>query len=212
MISPEDIYSFYYLNFLYDKNKITNELLLKKFLTRIKSDYLQEFQEIIVNQIKKYQTRGRVDSDLLSVKVKDTEKLSSLLKMMKKTYRSDMKRHNTNWDEAIEQLIDLEKAKNPKELFYSLDRVNNAIHNTYETVLTKLDNGYKLKKAFDTVHTVDMEKLKKLADGKFIERISNDFEDDKKTKYLKKKFGDFDYSFGESKFNKKIHSILEKIL
>lgn len=213
MISTTNIYTFYFLNYAYGKNKINNEQLLKKYLNEIKKKYLSEFQPIIVNQIKKYQTRKRVDDDLLNVTVKDSEKLSSLLKMMKKTYRSDMKRHNVNWENAIEQLIKLEKAKSIDELFFAIDRVNNAIHNTYETILEKLKNGIELKKAFDKVHTNNIENVKKLSDSKVIDKIIKyEDTDDKKLKYLKRKFGDFDYSYGESKFNLKMKQILEKIL
>ena len=79
-----------------------------------------------------------------------------LKKWMAQTYRSDMSRRNVVWDRVAENAESLSAAyagNNLDRMAYSIDRLNNDIHNTQELVLGKFSS--ELEQAFNTAHNAD---------------------------------------------------------
>ena len=205
-LTPQDIYNFYFLEYMNSNNQIIDKSGLVAYLNQLKNKYLKLLKPIIVNQIQKYINRGRVDDDL--TKVDDGETLQSLLNKMKKTYRSDMSRRNNNWENILTQLLQLQKSSDVKQIIHGLDRVNNAIHNTGQTVLTKLSDGYTLMNALEKAHNIkDIQQLQRLTDTKVTDELTAPL--DKKDLYLKRKFGNYTF---ESKFNTLFNKIITEQL
>jgi len=154
-VTTKDIYSFYYVAFILQTQK--NDLeestlqLYHNFLLHLKQKYLTVFTNMVVEQIKKYIIRGRIEPEYKK-EMDNVSDLTLLDYIMKKTFRSDMIRRNIEWEKLTENLILLRDAKNIDKIIFYIDRINNCIHNTHEQILTKLENGYELLKAFDIVH------------------------------------------------------------
>jgi hypothetical protein len=71
---------------------------------------------------------------------------------MKKTFRSDMKRRNVEWENVTNAVAQLARGNSVNHILTYIDRINNAIHNTGEIVLSKLPYGRQLMDAFERVH------------------------------------------------------------
>ena len=205
-LTPEDIYNFYLTSYYVDRLKkpIKNKPNVINFLKDLKESYIDNLKPIIVNQILKYIKRDRVDSGL--TKVSKSDSLEVLLDKMKMTYRSDMSRRNTEWENIIEAVINLSKSSNSiKNLLFYLDRVNNTIHNTGQSVLSKL--GYNLLAAFDNAHEGSLDTLQDNAD---FEKIAQWFKGvektNKKGSYMRDRWGVY-----ENKFDGLYNSIIVEI-
>jgi len=141
-LTPQDIYSFYYCEFL-PEHEIKSE-----FLNDLKNKYITIFTKTVQEQLEKYYQRRRIDSDFDSSWIKSAD-TSVLDNAMKKTFRSDMKRRNDNWNFLTEYLNALNKSNTVKNIIFYVDRINNTIHNTGEGMLSKVPNGYELLTAFN---------------------------------------------------------------
>jgi hypothetical protein len=159
MITPQMIYNFYYIYFKFQQNPKVSKIILD-YIKEIQNIYLTQFKGLIINQIKKYIGRRRIDTDFpVDIKL-DNESLEMLDKLMKKSFRSDMQRRNNVWNQLTEFLAKLDKAKDIKDILFFIDRVNNCVHNTKEITLIKFINGYELLDAFDFAHKSTPEQLK----------------------------------------------------
>lgn len=165
-ITSQDIFDFYGVTLLYQVGKFFLQeedlFLMNEYLEKIKSKYLENLRLILIDQIKKYIKRGRIDNieefkgDISSASI------SLLQHLMSHTYRSDMQRRNANWDFLAKHLNDLEKSQTIDKIIYNIDRLNNAIHNTHELTLTKLHNGYEIVNSLNFCHEATLEQIKNL--------------------------------------------------
>lgn len=160
VISSSDIYNFY---FLYYHSQHEPQLLQtqygkemeRQYLTSIKEKYVATFKELLVEQINKYISKQRVDSDFPVKKVSSKDSAETLAFLMSKTFRTDMKRRNDVWNIAAKATADLEKINNPKSMYLPINALNMAIHNTNTLILGKLATGINLERALDACAKVD---------------------------------------------------------
>jgi hypothetical protein len=145
-IDPKDIYSFYYISLIPNKE----QPIIQEFITHLRQTYLNVFSIVVKDQLLKYKQLQRVDPGFdISIIDGDIYNLSVL---MKKTFRSDMVRRNDRWNLLTELLISLNKTTNLPQILFIIDRINNVVHNTGETMLTKLNNGQQLLHVFNSCH------------------------------------------------------------
>jgi len=156
-LSSKTIFDFYYLWYLYTNNPILFESNYGKFILE---NYTEEFKKICVDlfkklvykQIVKYVQRNRIDIDFPKGQPTGNTSSKDLLLLMKKTFRSDMKRRNTRWEGVAESVANLENSNSPKDIFLWVNQLFNAVHNTETKVMDKFPNYYsELLKAFDIV-------------------------------------------------------------
>ena len=162
-LDVSDIYNFYLAALLYQNIEEGDKEAIRDTLLRIKSIYIDAFKVVVKEQLKKYLSRQRTDGSFTLIDVSTAKSFSSLDEFMNRTYRSDMKRKNDVWNEVTKYLSLIEKENKSDKLIYLIDRLNNCIHNTQESILTKFDNGYELVEAFDTAHTASVRELRGLA-------------------------------------------------
>lgn len=155
-LSTSDLYKFYFLATLNSQGQLNSPLakfLADEFIRYIKPKYLRVFLELIENQLRKYASRKRHDVDFSADAIdKFRGNADKYDELMKKTYRSDMKRRNDVWNLITEYTKELAQSMDKKSIFFYIDRLNNCIHNTKENILVKLPNGDKLLEAFDNIH------------------------------------------------------------
>jgi len=167
IITPRVIFNFYYLWFLILNNP---EILQTQFGKEIstyysalfKQIYVRVFSHLIHDQLRKYVLRKRIDSDFPIVKLNGDLSSSELLSMMKKTWRSDLKRRNDVWIMLAEFNNNLSKSNSVKDIFLWVDRCNSAIHNTGTSILGKI--SHELMTTYDTIHTHDPKYWKQYVD------------------------------------------------
>ena len=145
-IDPKDIYSFYYVCLVTNKE----QPIIQEFITHLRQTYLNVFSVVIKDQLAKYQKLQRVDPDFDGSIINND--INNLSVLMKKTFRSDMVRRNDRWNLLTELLITLNKTTNLPQVLFIIDRINNVVHNTGETMLTKLNNGHQLLQVFNLCH------------------------------------------------------------
>lgn len=184
-ISAKDIYNFYYLWYIATTQPSAvatpyGKEVMKTYLQALKDKYVQLFKRLLIKQIAKYISRGRVDPDILSKNVSELESLSSseLQKLMAKTFRSDMTRRNERWDLVADFVTKLESASSVNDMFLYINQLNNAVHNTKTQVMDKFPNFYsELKPAFDAVDKIksgnQWELMKGLVTNKDIRGLLN---------------------------------------
>ena len=155
-ISPKTLYNFYHLATLESQGRIKSEYgqgLMKEYLGTYKQRYLDTLGPLVVDQIRKYIGRGRVDEPVteesLNAAANDPVALDEL---MRQTYRSDMKRRNDVWNNITEHLKGLEAARSARDIIFRIDRLNNAIHNTNELLFSKFKNAGELMDAFEAIN------------------------------------------------------------
>ena len=162
IISPKDVYNFYYLSHIsatapkylntqYGKN------VQNYYLSKIKQKYLSLFKDIVKNQLVKYYKKGRVDSDFDGSKLNTDLSTDEMDMLMNKTYRSDMTRRNTVWNDVTEYLNKLDNANSPKDIYVYINWFNNSVHNTDGKIITdsgKVFNYAELERAFVTVDSI----------------------------------------------------------
>jgi len=170
-ISAKDIFNFYYLwHFAVNEPKLANTSYSKEvigyYTQQFKQKYLRLFSKLLYKQLAKYVSRGRVEPDFPTQMVTPSASPKDLAMMMKKTFRSDMKRHNDRWDLICDFTENLSNSTSAKDIFTWVNQLNNAVHNTKTNVLDKFPNYYsELVKAFDTVAKAkNMETLKGFVD------------------------------------------------
>jgi len=156
MITPKDIYNFYFLFSInsYNPEYVKTDygkFIEKEYLNYFKEKYVLLFKKILYDQIKKYVSRGRIDPDFSKEKLSNPSLDSSeLLNLMSKTFRSDLIRRNDAWMLVGKFLQNLENSINSKDIYIYIDRLNNLTHHTGGKVLGKV--SYDLVKAYDKVH------------------------------------------------------------
>ena len=122
-----------------------------------------------INELKPDGTKPAFDLNKTE-ELKGEELYEYLDSAMKQTYRSDMERRNVNWEYLTENLSGLAATTNPERVIYYIDRLNNAIHNTYTKTLDKLPRGYELIEAFNNCHALSPQELKKYVSS-FLRKI-----------------------------------------
>jgi len=162
IIRKGDIYSFYYLWYVATTQPSVvatpyGKEVMKTFLLALRDKYVRLFKRLLIKQISKYISRGRVDPDFPVKNVSDLESKSSseLQKLMAKTFRSDMTRRNDNWNMVADFVTKLESASSSTDMFLYINQLNNAVHNTQTQVMDKFPNFYsELRPAFDAVDKI----------------------------------------------------------
>ena len=184
-ISAKDIYNFYYLWYIATTQPSAvatpyGKEVMKTYLQALKDKYVRLFRRLLIKQIAKYISRGRVDPDILSKNVSELDSMSSseLQKLMAKTFRSDMTRRNERWDMVADFVTKLESASSTNDMFLYINQLNNAVHNTQTQVMDKFPNFYsELKPAFDAVDKIksgnQWELMKGLVTNKDIRGLLN---------------------------------------
>lgn len=156
LITDRDIYSFYYLTYLYQTNRLNmldeyTHFVVEDFLLDLKRVYLKIFTNLVREQLIKYNEAGRVQLPLSKSAIKAAS-IYDLASMMVTTYRSDMKRKNTRWQQLCNLLIDLNYTAQLSSIIHCIDRINNVVHNTKKSILDKLPDAESLLAAFDACH------------------------------------------------------------
>jgi hypothetical protein len=174
-IQPKDIYNFYYLNYLLSDRRESAGLDVDQINSAkyevglIRNIYLKSFVPVIQSQLKKYLNRERIDRNAFTMADIATDNYETLDRMMKKTYRSDMKRRNDRWEYLTSALSGLQKTKESKQVMYFIDRINNAMHNAQESIMVKFPNGDDLITALSDSHRLNPQQLKsKISDLSFL--------------------------------------------
>lgn len=185
IIRKGDIYSFYYLWYIATTQPSAvatpyGKEVMKTYLQALKDKYVRLFRRLLIKQIAKYISRGRVDPDILSKNASELDSMSSseLQKLMAKTLRSDMTRRNERWDLVADFVTKLESASSANDMFLYINQLNNAVHNTQTQVMDKFPNFYsELKPAFDAVDKIksgnQWELMKGLVTNKDIRGLLN---------------------------------------
>ena len=190
---PSMVYNFYFLWHLYLTQpglfqSDYGEFVLEEYTSRFKKVCINIFKKLVYNQIIKYVNRNRVDIDFPKGQPTESTSSKDLLLLMKKTFRSDMKRRNTRWESVAEYVVNLESSNLPKDIFIWVDRLFNATHNTETKVLDKVTNYYsELSKAFDTAHNHDPQYWQQYVDKDLRQLTSQSNITENKYKKLKKK-------------------------
>ena len=156
-ISISDIYNFYYLFALsvYHPQSLATDygrFIQDEYLKKFKSKYISIFKKLVVEQLQKYYSRKRVDSDFDVNQVSINSPSSVLQNLMSKTWRSDMTRRNESWEMVCDFLTKLENASSVKDTYLYVDRLNSVVHNTQTKVLGKMEGGYQLIWAYNQIH------------------------------------------------------------
>lgn len=156
VLLPKDIYTFYFL-YTSSQTQKTDEyfnFIIKEFISKLKVKYLNIFKPILIDQLEKYLKLNRVTDSFKTgieenkIILRDSDFLE-LSQYMQMTYRSDMIRQNDRWNDLAHWLAKLENSKILKDNMFFIDRINNATHNTHESILSKFPNDRELLKAFD---------------------------------------------------------------
>ena len=159
-LAPQHIYDFYYLAAALSYGQIDEDdrFVASYYLQELQHLYLDVFSKLLIEQLAKYQRRGRLDTinGRLAYDVKELEnapnQFDAIKQMMAKTYRSDMTRRNVVWNNIAEYVEALSRQTKPDKITYYIDRINNSIHNTENLVLEKFPNGHELIQAFNVAH------------------------------------------------------------
>ncbi len=156
-IYPRDIYSTYYMFLAMTMQPaLMEDTYLKSvfddYTTKIREKYLKCFTAVIYDQLLKYVSRKRVTPDFGKLGRIDQYSLAQMYELMKKTFRSDMQRQNTQWNMLCDFMVKLEAAHDTLSVLKLIDRINNTVHNTQESMVTKLPNGREMLSAFDAAH------------------------------------------------------------
>ena len=177
-LSPTDLYNFYFIATLSSMGRLNGDyanFIADDFLKKLKQRYLVIFKELLYHQIRKYISRRRTDSDLtMDVLESNKNNAHQLYEMMKKTFRSDMKRRNDVWNLIGEYTEALEGSGSLKSIIFYIDRLNNCIHNTQELIFSKFPNAQMLLSTFDTIHHAQSLNVYKNKVSKDIRELDND--------------------------------------
>jgi hypothetical protein len=161
-ITPKDIYNLYYIDYILQTSPTViqsqfGQETVTHYLSNIKNKYVKLFKEIAYKQLVKYAERNRVDSDFKRTLISPTMSCDNIHALMQKTFRSDMKRRNDVWNHVTEYLLKLSNAITFKDIIWSINALNMAIHNTGAAIITdtnKIINATQLIAAFDTIHKI----------------------------------------------------------
>lgn len=153
---PSDIFNLFFIEYLYSTEPHLfktdyGEFILQTYPTALKKKYVTVFKQLLVDQLHKYASRKRTDSDFNTTAITPKASASILWDLMKHTFRSDMSRRNTVWELIAEYTTRLEQSSSLKDTFTYINMLNNCIHNVPESILWKLPNGEKLFRAFELV-------------------------------------------------------------
>ena len=161
-ITPKDIYHLYYIDYILQSSPTViqsqfAEEIITHYLSSIKNKYIKLFKELVYNQLVKYAERNRVDTDFNQNLLSPNMSCDDMHTLMQKTFRSDMKRRNDVWNHVTEYLLKLSNAKTFRDIIFSLNALNMAIHNTGAAIITdthKIMNAAQLISAFDLMHRI----------------------------------------------------------
>jgi len=178
-LTPKDIYNFFYLwNVYVDSPDVFNtpfgEETLNHYLSLWKKKYIDIFTKLIIVQLYKYDTRGRVDPDYPRRADLTQKPLSALLALMKKTFRSDMTRRNERWILIANATNNLANSRSPSDIFLWINQLLTAVHNTRTPVMDKLPNYHsELYQALEKVTNAPNKK----AFAQYVDKDIRDLED-----------------------------------
>lgn len=158
-IQGTDIYDFYYIASAlpmlqgFGQDELQN---IEFRINEIVKVYLFNLTPIVYEQVAKYYKQGRAEIESMDEISPDINpaNIERLHNAMQQTWRSDMARRNDNWEYVTAALVGLSKAGSLDRKIFFIDRMNNAIHNTGESVMTKLPNHNDLLRALDVSHNV----------------------------------------------------------
>jgi hypothetical protein len=150
-LTPRALYNLYWISTEPEPTNSYGKELQSEYLNKYKALYLDVFKDLVKKQIDKYIRRGRVDSFVTPDALAKANTGEALDRLMKGTYRSDMRRRNDLWNLVTGFIGDLENAKTRNDKLFYMDRLNNAIHNTQELLFSKFENSGSLQSAFDTI-------------------------------------------------------------
>jgi hypothetical protein len=151
---PSDIFNLYFLEYLHSSapqlfSTDYGEFILKTYTDALRKKYLTVFKHLLADQLKKYVSRKRTDPDFNTSAISSNANASTLHDLMRKTFRSDLKRRNDLWVLVGEYTMRLEQSSGLKDTFTYINMLNNSIHNTGTKILEKVD--FKLLHALDIV-------------------------------------------------------------
>jgi hypothetical protein len=159
---PADVYDFYYLIRAYSliRNDTYKMEFLKNKLEQIKQRYLVGLAKLVLAQLEKYNRKRRIDPGFTLEGITSSTDPANLLRLheaMQKTFRSDMERRNDSWSNLTENLYKLSLVSDVDRMFYHIDRINNAVHNTGTATLGKINP--ELETALNRAHNATLRDL-----------------------------------------------------
>jgi len=181
-ITAADIYTFYYMSYIYQVYGHTfdavHKFSVQNELEYLKSKYLKVFSRLCIEQLEKYIDRGRINYEnnkpIFDIKnIKKTGDFKLIDFAMNHTYRSDMERRNTRWNQLTKNLYGLSKSNSIEEIMYFIDMINNCVHNTYEIILSKLSNARELLRAFEMASEAkNIKEYQKFVKSSILQKLS----------------------------------------
>jgi len=175
-LDPSTITDFYLAYYLYQKiDDDESQSLLKYVIIDVRQAYLNAMKPILIKQLQKYHSRRRIVGEYNPEDFSraDYEKLYTL---MKQSRRSDMNRINQRWNDLAELLKDLQaNDRNVKEMAFLIDRINNTIHNTGESMLSKFPNRRQLEQTFDFAHKATIRQLINKSSNSDLKEIASNY-------------------------------------
>jgi hypothetical protein len=164
-VIPTDIIDTYAIHLMYDKlsDKSVADFLLKE----IKLSYLRAFKELFVKQFKKYADDRRIyglsRTDISNIEsnltITPLNKFPSLFML---TVRGDGIRGNERWVTVAENVVRLEQAEG-KGIIQAIDALNDTVHNSRDSILSKFENCAELYGALNAKKTLPPEQIIKMA-------------------------------------------------
>jgi hypothetical protein len=172
---PETVFQTYYALWLGQNYGSDPEVksVLSSVAESLRDEYLEGYGDVVRTQLRKYYGRDRVDDDF-NAKDINSDRFNVLDGLMKKTYRSDMRRRNKRWIMLTEYLDKLSQRNlSYMDMLLTMDRINNVVHNTGEVMLTKFENSKELLQAFNKAHHIsDIKEFRSLANSVTLNRLA----------------------------------------
>jgi hypothetical protein len=172
---PSTITDFYLASYLHDVVDESDKDDINEIILNLREKYLKAFQPVLINQLRKYITRGRMVKD---VDERDLANASfdQLDQYMNLSRRSDMKRENKRWNMLSDYLAKLShERRNVEKIKEVIDRINNTVHNTGESMLTKFDNARELLDAFDLAAEGKISDLVQGSGERVLKKLEHDY-------------------------------------
>lgn len=175
MFKPSTIIDFYLVSYLDDVVNEEDKQILKDEIYQIRNIYLESFKQILRNQIQKYISRGRLVKEYSRDEVLDAD-YPKLFEMIQSSRRSDMKRKNKNWNMLAEYLVKLYKQRRDvDEIKMLIDRINNTVHNTGTSMLTKFKNKHDLLEALNLAAEAKIQDLIRNSRNRSIKNLAKEY-------------------------------------
>lgn len=162
----QQISNFYYMWKTYLDNSHASPYRFTTDLKDMSHYYLKLFKPVVIRQLEKYISRGRIDPDFPKTLNLNEQNFDMLDQLMRKTFRTDMVRRNDdNWGKLTDYLKQLEHIVDVKvtpdaieKMFFLIDRINNCVHNTKTSIFDKFANGHEVLTALNFAANVNSPK------------------------------------------------------